>query len=123
PELPTSWRPSAEDDGNPGSSDATSFNGGSLINYALGNNNNVIILSSGEAIELKYMKNLVADDTSVTVMLSDDLVNWQDAKNIELLSLSLSKNSDIEFFIRFENQIDNERLHMKFIKLKVEVNP
>ena len=43
PELPTSWRPSADDNGNPGSSDTTSFNGGDLINYALGNNTDNVI--------------------------------------------------------------------------------
>jgi hypothetical protein len=123
PELPTSWRPSADDNGNPGSSDTTSFNGGDLINYALGNNNNVIIVSSGNLIELKYITKLTADNAQVTVMLSDDLVNWQEANNISTLSQSLSNNSDVESLIRFENQIHKENLDLKFIKLKVEASP
>ena len=125
PELPTSWRPSADDNGNPESSDTTPFNGGDLINYALGNNNtdNVIIVSSGNLIELKYNTKLTADYAEVTVMLSDDLVNWQETKNITTLSQSLSNNLDIEFLIRFENQMHEENLDMKFIKLKVEVSP
>ena len=56
-------------------------------------------------------------------MLSDDLVNWQETKNITTLSQSLSNNLDIESLIRFENQMHEENLHMQFIKLKVEVSP
>ena len=124
PELPTSWRPSADDNGNPGSSDTTPFNGGDLINYALGNNtDNVIIVSSGNLIELKYITKLTADNAQVTVMLSDDLMNWQEANNISTLSQSLSNNSDVESLIRFENQIHKENLDLKFIKLKVEASP
>ncbi|MAW10559.1 MAG: hypothetical protein CMO54_01775, partial [Verrucomicrobiales bacterium] len=105
-------------------SDTTPFNGGDLINYALGNNtDNVIIVSSGNLIELKYNTKLTADYAQVTVMLSDDLVNWQETKNITTLSQSLSNNLDIESLIRFENQMHEENLDMQFIKLKVEVSP
>ena len=74
-------------------------------------------------IELKYNTKLTADYAQVTVMLSDDLVNWQETKNITTLSQSLSNNLDIESLIRFENQMHEENLDMKFIKLKVEVSP
>ena len=72
---------------------------------------------------VKYNTKLTADYAEVTVMLSDDLVNWQETKNITTLSQSLSNNLDIEFLIRFENQMHEENLDMKFIKLKVEVSP
>ena len=74
-------------------------------------------------IELKYITKLTADNAQVTVMLSDDLVNWQEANNISTLSQSLSNNSDVESLIRFENQIHKENLDLKFIKLKVEASP
>ncbi|MDA7681956.1 hypothetical protein N8603_06190, partial [Verrucomicrobiales bacterium] len=66
---------------------------------------------------------LTADNAQVTVMLSDDLMSWQEANNISTLSQSLSNNSDVESLIRFENQIHKENLDLKFIKLKVEASP
>ncbi len=71
PNLPSSWRASTTTGGSPGSSDATTFPGGDLIDYALQGQ----ILVPGENGVLAP-RNLAADDLIQEVQTSTDMENW-----------------------------------------------
>jgi len=75
--LPENWRPSAAWGGNPGTSDATTFSGGDLSEYAIGSDGltQLVITDSGH-LAFTFPRRLSADDISYTVEISDDLVNW-----------------------------------------------
>ena len=124
PELPTSWRPSAEDDGNPGSSDATSFNGGSLINYALGNNNNAIQYSIVDDLEnntksllCTITRNVAADDAMLSIQFSSDMKVWHDGIFLSD-SLSSHKKNSISWK---SNSINVDFKKQNFARLKIEI--
>ena len=125
PELPTSWRPSADDNGNPGSSDTTPFNGGDLINYALGNNtDNVIQYSIIDDLEnntksllCTITRNIVADDAIISIQFSSDMKVWYDGKFLSDSLLSQQKSS-----ISWKsNSIDIDSVKQNFARLKIEI--
>lgn len=70
PALAPNWRPSSLANGNPGSSDSTSFPGGSLIDYALAS---TPVLSGTTFI---WTTPLTADDVVFEVQHSPDLNAW-----------------------------------------------
>ncbi|MFL2484695.1 MAG: hypothetical protein ACJ0KA_10180, partial [Verrucomicrobiales bacterium] len=122
---PTSWRPSADDNGNPGSSDTTSFNGGDLINYALGNNtDNVIQYSIIDDLEnntksllCTITRNIVADDAILSIQFSSDMKVWYDGKFLSD-SLSSQQKSSISWK---SNSIDIDSVKQNFARLKIEI--
>ena len=65
PNLSTSWRPSSENGGNPGTSDNTSFDGKNLMSYALDLSSPEEIEIKDEHITFKYYRNSLADDIVV----------------------------------------------------------
>ena len=76
PNLPSSWRTSTTAGGNPGGSDATTFQGGDLIAYALQGKELTPTLTG-----IQVPKNLAADDLIQKVQISNDLKNWDTLSN------------------------------------------
>ncbi len=93
PALPGSWRSSSLPGGNPGTSDATTFQGiagadsdanglDDLLDYALGHEPGardglpVVVIEGGNVI-LTYRRNLAADDVMLTGEWSVDMIHWQ----------------------------------------------
>ena len=76
PNLPSTWRPSSELGGNPGSSDATTYPGGDLLTYAL-QDQALTPTPAGVLVP----KNLAADDIIQEVQTSTDLENWTSLAN------------------------------------------
>ncbi|MEO1833067.1 MAG: hypothetical protein ABGZ08_11095, partial [Akkermansiaceae bacterium] len=76
PNLPSSWRTSTTAGGNPGGSDATTFQGGDLIAYALQGKELTPTLTG-----IQVSKNLAADDLIQEVQISTDLKNWDTLSN------------------------------------------
>ena len=79
---PASWRPSVVTGGNPLDSDATVFDGGDLVAYALGSLTGVMraefVEEDGERIPVfTFPKNNGAEDVEFTVEYSSDLARWQ----------------------------------------------
>jgi hypothetical protein len=72
---PLNWRPSAAADGNPGTSDTSPYPGGSLLAYALAAPFDLSF--TGGALTLTYRSHLTADEASVAIEHSPDLVAWQ----------------------------------------------
>ncbi len=73
---PNSWRPSTTLEGNPNSSDATTFPGGNsadLLAYAFGPNQLTLNQALGS---VSSPRNLAADDVIYTVQTSTDLRTW-----------------------------------------------
>lgn len=75
PSTVKNWRPSAASGGNPGTSDASPFNGGSIIAYALASGP-TIALNNAE-IQLSYTTNLTADSAEITIEYSEYLESWE----------------------------------------------
>ncbi|MBT7983295.1 MAG: hypothetical protein HN584_12075 [Akkermansiaceae bacterium] len=82
PELPSSWRPSVQDNGNPGSSDATSFEGNNLMAYAFGTNSSIQIEIKDNFLQILYSKRLSADDLVFKIQSSENLNNWSEVDNL-----------------------------------------
>ena len=76
PNLPSSWRTSTTAGGNPGGSDATTFQDGDLIAYALQGKELTPTLTG-----IQVPKNLAADDLIQKVQISNDLKNWDTLSN------------------------------------------
>ena len=92
PADPVSWRPSAEVNGNPGTSDSTIFNGdphgdddgnglSNLAQYALGGPNGSPRVSLTERngdsfVSFRHQQVIGADDILITPELSSDLITW-----------------------------------------------
>ena len=76
-DLPSSWRSSSMNGGNPGSSDATTFDGNDIISYAMGPNPSIKTVTENGQLSLDYTRNLSADDIIYTVEVSKDMVLWQ----------------------------------------------
>ena len=87
PALPQNWRPSATDSGNPGSSDSTRYQGGSLLDYALATPAQINPTQTGGT--LTYTTHLTADETTITVLYSPDLKAWETI-TAEILSQQLN---------------------------------
>ncbi len=89
PSLPSNWRPSLTSGGNPGTTDALTFNGEAnedlngngtpdLIDYALGDGG--LTTMAGDIFT--YRRRLGADDVTLQIEASSDLSNWSDASNL-----------------------------------------
>mgnify|MGYP001192293350 FL=1 len=63
--------------GNPGSSDATTFDGNDIISYAMGPNPSIKTVTENGQLSLDYTRNLSADDIIYTVEVSKDMIFWQ----------------------------------------------
>ncbi len=81
PSLPQNWRASLSLGGNPGTSDATPYTGGDLLEYAL-TSHPEIGFSNGT---LQVTPNLGADDVELIPQWSNDLTTWHES-DIEFLS-------------------------------------
>lgn len=81
--IAQNWRPSASTNGNPGTSDATTFPGGDaadLLTYATRGNLQTQILADGSrAFTIEF--NPFADDVIGGIETSTDLRNWRDASD------------------------------------------
>ena len=75
PAVASHWRPSASTGGNPGTSDATQFQGGDLREYALAGDPEMTVGAGGIA-QFGYTRRLGADDVEITVETSTDLLVW-----------------------------------------------
>jgi len=87
--LPASWRSSTQAGGNPGTGDATVFGGtpgadenqngiDDLLDYALGENAKTPLTGfwEGEGVTVNYIHELAADDFTLRLEFSGDLVEW-----------------------------------------------
>jgi len=90
PKLPSSWRPSVENNGNPGSSDASSFEGEgheAILSYSLKespfkNANSYGITQLEGSADFVFIAsieaNLSADDAVFSIEFSSDLKHWNE---------------------------------------------
>ena len=95
PNLPSEWRPSIEEGGNPGTSDSIAFSGeksSDLLTYAIPQINDLIarINEKGKLI-LTVRQRLGADDALIELEHSTDGITWApltDSDGIELIELT-----------------------------------
>ena len=90
---PTSWRASNATGGNPAASDSTTFSGGDLLNYALGDlPRQLEIVPGNGSLNISYAQMLSADDAIISAEWSTDLDTWTplgsefDISDIEILA-------------------------------------
>ena len=76
PNIPTNWRPSTTAGGNPGGSDAVRFDGGDPLAYALTSSPAVSSTAGGASHVFEYTRRLGADDATLDLEWSQDLINW-----------------------------------------------
>lgn len=102
---PANWRASVAPGGNPGASDASSFSGNpngddngdgisNLVQYALAGATPFqlpVVSNDGSFLMLTFRRNLAADDTTVTVQRSTDLVTWN---SVDVVYDSEAHNGD-----------------------------
>lgn len=75
--IADNWRSSTAISGNPGTSDATTYTGDDLLDYAMNGEGLTLTLSTnGIPTTLEFPFNLAADDVAYTVESSTNLVNW-----------------------------------------------
>ncbi|MEC7863248.1 MAG: hypothetical protein VYC70_11560, partial [Verrucomicrobiota bacterium] len=119
PKLPSSWRPSVQNNGNPDFSDASSFEGENLTDYAFGKNNDIHFEIRDNFLEIHYSKRLSADDLVFNIQSSLDLNDWTEVNNLyDMISIA---HPDLDEFssitMRSINKINKERI--KFIRIQV----
>jgi hypothetical protein len=119
PELPSSWRPSVQDNGNPGSSDATSFEGNNLMVYAFGTNSSIQIEIKDNFLQILYSKRLSADDLVFKIQSSENLKNWSEVDN--LYDANSKAHPDLnEFSLITMRSINKIKKKMpKFLRIQV----
>ncbi|MDG1854564.1 MAG: hypothetical protein P8I97_10410, partial [Verrucomicrobiales bacterium] len=90
PELPSSWRPSVQDNGNPGSSDATSFEGNgheAILSYSLktspfkntGSYGITQLKGSSDFVFIATIEaNISSDDAIYAIEFSSNLQHWNE---------------------------------------------
>ncbi|MEE2808783.1 MAG: hypothetical protein VYB73_05675, partial [Verrucomicrobiota bacterium] len=105
PELASSWRPSVQDNGNPGSSDATSFEGEgqeAILSYALkelsfNKTNSYGITQLEGSADFVFVAsieaNLSADDVAYSIEFSSNLKQWDEGIFLGNIHSDLSKNT------------------------------
>ncbi|MDG2124791.1 MAG: CotH kinase family protein, partial [Verrucomicrobiales bacterium] len=92
PGTAQNWRPSAADNGNPGTTGSTPFPGGDPLAYALATPPE--ITKTADGITLSYSVHLTADDAAITVQQSPDLTTWQ-TTTPELLTQILNPDNTL----------------------------
>lgn len=128
---PFNWRASVSAGGNPAASDATRFvgdpnaddNGNGISNfmeYALGGEGGgpALDVDSLGHLELRYSRNLAADDVQWAIERSTDLLVWEEDNAFELLSVSLPQGGNATFGYRSHQAIGPEK--RLFIRLKAQ---
>ena len=120
PNLSTSWRPSSDNGGNPGTSDNTSFDGKNLISYALDSSSPEEIEITEEQITFKYHRNSLADDIVVIPQKSQDLKIWQNVDEYEVISQSITQNNTALITLKINKGNANNSQSMKYLRLKIE---
>ncbi|NCG26387.1 MAG: hypothetical protein GWP42_02445, partial [Verrucomicrobiales bacterium] len=119
PEIPSSWRSSVQDNGNPGSSDATSFDGENLMEYAFGTSSRIHFEIKDNFFQIHYSKRLSADDLVFKIQSSDNLEDWTDIDNLyDTNSIAHSNlNEFLSITMRSINKIKKEM--PKFLRIQV----
>ncbi|MDB4734883.1 lamin tail domain-containing protein [Akkermansiaceae bacterium] len=120
-ELPQNWRASLNPGGDPGSSDATLFTGDpatDLLDYALGDPEAVGIRVVDGVPVFEFPRVLGADDVTVSVELSSDLITWS-AGESELLGQS-ERVGDAAILQWSLTKEDNSR---QYARIVVSLNP
>ena len=120
-EQPQNWRASLNPGGDPGSSDATRFTGDpatDLLDYALGDPEAVGIRVVDGVPVFEFPRVLGADDVTVSVELSSDLITWS-AGESELLGQS-ERIGDAAILQWSLTKEDNSR---QYARIVVSLNP
>ena len=120
-EQPQNWRASLNPGGDPGSSDATLFTGDpatDLLDYALGDPEAVGIRVVDGVPVFEFPRVLGADDVTVSVELSSDLITWS-AGESELLGQS-ERIGDAAILQWSLTKEDNSR---QYARIVVSLNP
>ncbi|MEO1859941.1 MAG: hypothetical protein ABGZ19_08600, partial [Verrucomicrobiales bacterium] len=103
----------------PGSSDATSFEGEDLMEYAFGTSSNIHFEIKDNFLQIHYYKRLSADDLVFKIQSSENLKNWTEVDNLyEANSIAhpgLNEFSSIT--MRSINKIKKEM--PKFLRIQV----
>ena len=95
-----------ENNGNPGSSDASSFEGENLMDYAFGKNNDIHFEIRDNFLQIHYSKRLSADDLVFNIQSSLDLNDWTEVNNLyDMITM------------RSINKINKKRI--KFLRIQV----
>ena len=119
PGLPFSWRPSVQNNGNPGSSDATSFEGEDLMEYAFGTSSNIHFEIKDNFLQIHYSKRLSADDLVFKIQSSENLKNWTDIDNLYEAN-SITHPGLNEFSSITMRSINKIKIEMpKFLRIQV----
>ncbi|MED5470491.1 MAG: hypothetical protein VX577_01995, partial [Verrucomicrobiota bacterium] len=119
PELASSWRPSVQDNGNPGSSDASSFEGNNLREYAFGKDSKIHFEIKDDFLHIHYPRRLSADDLIFTLQSSVNMKDWigvQTGYDI-ISSANPGPNKFSSVTMRSKNKIGKERT--RFLRILV----
>lgn len=123
PEMASSWRPSITDNGNPGTSDAYSYEGGELLDYAINANEKLPIRyefikdlnNDTTSLVCSISRNLGADDVLITMEFSTNLNDWDEG-----IFLSDSLNSSDKNEISWKSHpISINSAGKQFARLKI----
>ena len=123
PSLGSNWRPSLSPGGNPGTSDANLFSGdpnadlngngrADLLDHALGEGGTLSL--TGDTFT--YQQRLGADNISLGIEASADLVNWQDASGL-IVEQSRTDQNDGTELVRY-TLLSNPGRNELFLRLR-----
>mgnify|MGYP001262435305 CR=1 FL=1 len=119
PELASSWRPSVQDNGNPGSSDASSFEGNNLREYAFGKDSKIHFEIKDDFLHIHYPRRLSADDIIFTLQSSVNMKDWIGVQTgyDTISSANPGPNKFSSVTMRSKNKIGKERT--RFLRILV----
>ncbi|MEE2968111.1 MAG: lamin tail domain-containing protein [Verrucomicrobiota bacterium] len=119
PELASSWRPSVQDNGNPGSSDASSFEGNNLREYAFGKDSKIHFEIKDDFLHIHYPRRLSADDLIFTLQSSVNMKDWIGVQTgyDTISSANPGPNKFSSVTMRSKNKIGKERT--RFLRILV----
>jgi hypothetical protein len=129
PKLPSSWRPSVQNNGNPGSSDASSFGGEgheAILSYSLkespfksANSYEITQLEgSADFVFIASIEaNLSADDASYSIEFSSDLKQWNEGIFLGNISSDSSRNT-----LSWQSKtLVNDQNSQQFARVKITI--
>ncbi|MEO1859745.1 MAG: hypothetical protein ABGZ19_07610, partial [Verrucomicrobiales bacterium] len=129
PGLPSSWRPSVQNNGNPGSSDATSFEGdghGTILSYSLKespfkNASSYGITQLEDSADFVFIANievnLSADDAVYSIEFSSDLQHWDEGIFLGNIHSNSSRNT-----LSWQSKIlINDQNSQQFARVKITI--
>ena len=133
---PANWRASTALNGNPGTSDATTFTGNpladdngdgivNLLQYALAGTTPFAPPQGGISegfLTLTFRRNLAADDTSITVQRSTDLKTWTSGTDVVFLSETHNNDSTSTCTWRSAHPQGTANPH-EYLRLRVTIKP